>query len=104
MYNAIGDDGILNGRFVDSAGLGLNADDLKQSCAAQQEFTECSGGALVCILILGCNKRRTIKDHQFATLVTYRLTNAVVVFLLVLLSQLVRIGVILSAGGANAGF
>lgn len=52
MHNEIDDGGVVDVIFANGAGVGMNADDAKRFCAAQQELMICPGGDLVCILIL----------------------------------------------------
>lgn len=51
--------------LVNGDGIELNADNSKRSCAAWQEFVVCASGELLCILIFGRDKRRSIKKDIF---------------------------------------
>lgn len=56
VYNVIVGDGIFDAMFVDADGMGLNADNAKQSFVAWHKFYVRIGGKLVCIFVYSCDK------------------------------------------------
>lgn len=104
MYDAIDGDDIFDVLLINGDSFGLDTDDPKRFFAARQELVICVGGELVCILIFGRDKWRSIKEYLFTQFANWCFVHTAVIILFVMLLRLFCMDVYFRSQSSYASF